>query len=159
MRKMVICSCKQCGNNFSCRESFVKRGYGFFCSKECRNNSFSTKLTKSCGFCSKPVNVRPSQLKKSKSGLVFCNRLCKEKAQRLENKIIVVSNYKNGLSQYRTLAFRLHKNQCNRCGYNKHLEILDVHHKDRDRNNNSIDNLEILCPNCHALEHRIKAIP
>ena len=42
---------------------------------------------------------------------------------------------------------------CNRCGYTKHPEILVGHHKDRNRNNNSIVNIEILCPNCHALEH------
>jgi 5-methylcytosine-specific restriction endonuclease McrA len=42
---------------------------------------------------------------------------------------------------------------CNRCGFDAHPEILTVHHKDRDRSNNLTDNLEVLCPNCHALEH------
>lgn len=28
---------------------------------------------------------------------------------------------------------------------------LELHHKDGDRHNNRLDNLEILCPNCHAL--------
>lgn len=42
---------------------------------------------------------------------------------------------------------------CNRCGYNKEPKILGVHHKDRDRNNNDLINLEVLCPNCHSLEH------
>lgn len=27
---------------------------------------------------------------------------------------------------------------------------LELHHKDGNRNNNSIDNFELLCPNCHA---------
>lgn len=28
---------------------------------------------------------------------------------------------------------------------------LEVHHKDGDKTNNNLDNLQILCPNCHAL--------
>jgi 5-methylcytosine-specific restriction endonuclease McrA len=27
---------------------------------------------------------------------------------------------------------------------------LEVHHKDGDRNNNTFENYELLCPNCHA---------
>ena len=32
-------------------------------------------------------------------------------------------------------------------------EGLHVHHIDRDRENNDLSNLEILCANCHAIEH------
>ncbi len=28
---------------------------------------------------------------------------------------------------------------------------LELHHKDGDNTNNELDNLELLCPNCHAL--------
>jgi len=30
-----------------------------------------------------------------------------------------------------------------------------VHHKDRNRENNEIENLELLCPNCHSEDHFI----
>jgi hypothetical protein len=43
--------------------------------------------------------------------------------------------------------------ECEDCGYNDHPEILVIHHRDRDRTNNSLFNLAILCPNCHAIEH------
>jgi 5-methylcytosine-specific restriction endonuclease McrA len=43
--------------------------------------------------------------------------------------------------------------KCERCGYDEHPEILGVHHKDRNRQNNHSSNLEVLCPNCHSLEH------
>jgi hypothetical protein len=36
-------------------------------------------------------------------------------------------------------------------------DILDVHHIDEDRSNNSIDNLVYLCPNHHSLLHRNKS--
>lgn len=48
--------------------------------------------------------------------------------------------------------------KCVRCGYSEHPEILGVHHIDEDRNNNTLSNLAVLCPNCHSLAHR-KHIP
>jgi 5-methylcytosine-specific restriction endonuclease McrA len=43
--------------------------------------------------------------------------------------------------------------ECERCGYNEVAAVLGVHHKDRNRKNNAIENLEVLCPNCHSIEH------
>ena len=45
--------------------------------------------------------------------------------------------------------------KCERCSYNKY-EILQVHHKNKDRNDNNIDNLELICPNCHFEEHYLE---
>jgi len=45
--------------------------------------------------------------------------------------------------------------KCERCGYKKY-EILHVHHKNRNRNDNSMENLEIICPNCHYEEHYLE---
>lgn len=44
---------------------------------------------------------------------------------------------------------------CERCGYAT-VEILQVHHRDRNRKNNNIDNLELICPNCHFEEHYLE---
>ena len=44
---------------------------------------------------------------------------------------------------------------CERCNYGKY-QILQVHHKNRDRKNNGLKNLELVCPNCHAEEHYLK---
>jgi len=41
---------------------------------------------------------------------------------------------------------------CEKCGYDKY-EILQVHHKNRDVNDNRMENLELICPNCHCEEH------
>ena len=55
----------------------------------------------------------------------------------------------------RSLKIRLLEQRgkiCERCSYNKY-EILQVHHIDRDKKNNNLDNLELVCPNCHYEEH------
>ena len=43
---------------------------------------------------------------------------------------------------------------CEKCGLTKWLDediILEVHHLDGDRTNNVLENLQLFCPNCHAL--------
>jgi hypothetical protein len=54
-------------------------------------------------------------------------------------------------NQYRELAFSEHGEQCQRCGATEELE---VHHRDRDREKNDVENLEVLCHGCHADEHQ-----
>ena len=62
-----------------------------------------------------------------------------------------------------TLGFKARKDrlileqgeQCEQCGYDEARRkdgklILELHHKDGNRDNNSRKNLEIVCPNCHA---------
>ena len=54
----------------------------------------------------------------------------------------------------RLLREGLKENQCEHCGNTKWLGLpipLELHHKDGDRTNNSLQNIELLCPNCHAL--------
>ncbi len=64
---------------------------------------------------------------------------------------------KNAASKYRATALSVKEQKCERCGYNKHPEILIVHHIDRNRKNGVKENLELLCPNCHEEEHLLKA--
>ena len=52
----------------------------------------------------------------------------------------------------KTSLLTLRGAKCERCGYEK-FKILHVHHKDRNRNNNALKNLELICPNCHCEEH------
>ena len=54
---------------------------------------------------------------------------------------------------YRRITFADKPKICERCGYDKHKAAIIIHHKDRDRNNAAIENLEVLCCNCHAIEH------
>ncbi|MFA6524571.1 MAG: HNH endonuclease signature motif containing protein [Candidatus Paceibacterota bacterium] len=59
---------------------------------------------------------------------------------------------------FRVLKLKLIKERgknCERCNYNRY-EILQIHHKDRNRINNDKENLEIICPNCHYEEHLLE---
>lgn len=42
---------------------------------------------------------------------------------------------------------------CERCGYDEVPGVLETHHKDRNRRNNALPNLEVLCPTCHSVDH------
>ena len=50
---------------------------------------------------------------------------------------------------------KLRDNKCERCNFDKYY-ILQMHHKNRNRNDNSIENLELICPNCHYEEHHFR---
>lgn len=58
------------------------------------------------------------------------------------------NRYKDGIGIYHRLLN--HITECERCGSDENLL---VHHKDRNRRNNSLDNLEKLCKRCHQEEH------
>lgn len=66
-------------------------------------------------------------------------------------------NWVNGASSYRNIALEHYGPRCNQCLWDKEVKILQVHHKDRDRSNNCLENLEILCPTCHDYEHYLSS--
>ncbi len=71
----------------------------------------------------------------------FCKYVMKGSVQsnKLRNKLI-----REGFKEAR----------CEICGnskWNGKPIPLEVHHKDGDKNYNSLENLQLLCPNCHAL--------
>lgn len=46
---------------------------------------------------------------------------------------------------------------CQRCGFEAMVkDQIDVHHKNGNHKDNSIENLESLCANCHRLEHAMQ---
>lgn len=43
--------------------------------------------------------------------------------------------------------------KCERCGYADVAGVLELHHVDRNRRNNRPENLLVLCPTCHSVDH------
>jgi 5-methylcytosine-specific restriction endonuclease McrA len=100
---------------------------------------------RACLVCGKPILA--GENKKT------CSRSCANKNRSGIN--YKTGNRKNKVKYYKGLKIRLLElkgNSCERCGYNKQ-EILQIHHRDRNHSNNSIKNLELICPNCHFEEH------
>lgn len=51
------------------------------------------------------------------------------------------------------------EDRCEKCGLTEWMGekiTLELHHKNMDHYDNSLENLQILCPNCHALVHKQK---
>lgn len=159
----LLKNCEACSKEFSVRPIDLKRGFGKFCSVKCsskhQNRRKANLITINCSLCEKIIQRKESQIKKSKSGLLFCCKRHKDLAQRLSSgfSLIYPSHYKDGkFIDYRKLAFDFYEHKCSECQFSNIL-ALDVHHKDANRNNNIITNLQILCANCHTIKHRTKA--
>lgn len=63
------------------------------------------------------------------------------------------SSFIDGSSEpyYQRIAYSMKERKCEQCG--KTASRLDVHHEDKNRANNSKENIRILCVSCHAKHH------
>lgn len=150
-----------------------------FCSRSCGALYVRISIKRNCEICNKEFEHISSRSNKAK----YCSRLCYYKSKGNQGKFTYTCHHchkefighaahsrkfcskkcvgKSNKETWRgtfstirkNMAARNMINQCNRCGYNTEPKILGVHHIDRNRKNNDISNLEILCPNCHSLEH------
>ena len=145
--------CDNCNKDYSKQQRLAEgAAQEHYCSTTCYNQAdVSNKYEHLyCAHCNKAFRRLKSKMK-SKSGLYFCCREHKDLGQTYI-KEIQPSHYGTGLPDYRKIAFEHYELKCDDCS-NKDIRVLQVHHKDRNRNNNSVDNLQILCANCHCIEH------
>ncbi len=139
--------CLECKRPIYRRPQEISRNGGrVYCSMKCYG--IACRKVKPCIVCNKPILAGLN--KKT------CNRSCAN----ISRTGIV---YKNGrlrdmVVSQRALKIRLLNDrgkECEKCGFDK-FQILHVHHKDRNRLNNSLNNLELICPNCHYAEHYLE---
>lgn len=110
-----------------------------------------------CVICGK--ELKPNQS-------TYCSNECRKEAEDRQYKEYI-ERWKKGEEAGHTASYKIHKyvkryllekynNSCQECGWNKenphtHNVPLQIHHIDGDCTNNSEENLQLLCPNCHAL--------
>ncbi len=85
-----------------------------------------------------------------------CSRECSNRNR--EGIKYKIGRPRDKFKSYQAIKTRLLENRagtCERCSYNK-KEILQVHHKNRNRKDNTDSNLELICPNCHSEEHYLE---
>ena len=60
----------------------------------------------------------------------------------------------------RLLKEGIKEHKCECCGNTEwmgHKIVLELHHIDGDHNNNKLENLQFLCPNCHSITDNFKS--
>ncbi len=147
-------NCKHCFQLFSLPAKYLRRTY--YCSRSCAQHARYPKKENnvSCATCNTEFYRATSKQRSTKSGLFFCSQSCKYKAQRIGGiRSIMPDHFGTTAKNYRLIGFRTYEAECVGCGYNHHPKVLDVHHIDCDRSNNSPDNLLICCPTCHREYH------
>ena len=129
-----------------------------FCCRSCAAsyNNKDKKITKVCLNCGK-------ELEYTKYDKKYCSNKCQIDYQYKQYIQDWKQGLKNGLSgkyqissYIRRYLFEKYDNKCCKCGWSETnpasgLIPLEVHHIDGNYRNNNEDNLELLCPNCHAL--------
>ena len=147
---MLLLKFRICHNQFYVKPRHQKLGHDKICSLKYRHESQKTGVWKKCHTCGKEIWKNQTALKKSSSGYFFCNRSCSMSWKNAELR--ASSNHplwKGGGATYRGRLLRKGgKISCCRCGNNDE-RVLETHHKDHNRQHNSLDNLVWLCRNCH----------
>jgi len=117
-----------------------------FCSQICFGRS--NRRESPCVICDKPILA--SQNKKT------CSRACSNTNRSgIKYKIGSPKDKVKNKQAIKLRIIALRGPVCERCGYSK-IEILHVHHRDRNHKNNEFSNLELICPNCHYEEHYLE---
>ena len=133
--------CRTCNKIFDVIK--IRQFIARYCSSECYHKAMTGRgsIAYVCRHCGKKFQDAPSHKR------VYCSRACVNKTAHKSFKPTYTTVRK-------TMERRGMLKQCARCGFKKVPQILGVHHKDRKRSNNALNNLEVLCPNCHSIEHQ-----
>lgn len=133
--------CLNCNEEFFDFPSSNKK----FCSRRCfdeytiKMSEMNQKITMSvcCSMCSKSFDTKLNKLGNKN---FFCSKECRKRYSKLKRKF-----------DYKEKAYAQYGKICDRCNS---VETLLVHHKDGNRLNNDIFNLQVLCRKCHTALHK-----
>lgn len=139
--------CSNCHNDFTPKSSDQK-----FCSRSCSasvNNRLFPKRVRKKRFCSYCGNLLNYDNHK------YCSLDC-QMALRRKNIDLMIENGNYHTKSHRVLReylIRFRGQRCESCGLMEWLQkpiSLEVEHMDGNSENNRLDNVKLLCPNCHS---------
>jgi hypothetical protein len=93
----------------------------------------------------------------------FCCSKCSQEYRRQEQFTKIENGYKVGIRPLKRYIIFKRGNKCECCGWGKINPVtgkcpVELEHVDGNHENNSFDNLKLLCPNCHSLTPTYKAL-
>jgi len=140
-KEKVKKTCLNCNEEFFDFPSSEKK----FCSRKCfdERTMKMSEINKNvimsvcCLMCGKSFDKK---LNKINNRNFFCSKECKTRYGKIKRKF-----------DYRKKAYAQYGKICDRCNS---VEKLIVHHKDGNRLNNDIFNLQVLCRKCHMVLHK-----
>lgn len=152
-------SCEQCGREFTLAYSTDPKR---FCSRSC-SASFNNRHAKPgrgpLGTCAS----ESCESRVKRVGASYCSNRCSFAHRRqelisrfLSGENVSTANRKELPRAIRNYLLDLSGQKCSRCGWSEVSPTLgrvplQVDHEDGDASNNTINNLRVLCPNCHSL--------
>jgi len=151
----MVLICTRCKNEFQRPTKWVSanRCHGTlpYCSRKCSDAAHKKQVMLNCDECRKEISKQQSKFNRAEKH--FCSKQC---ANTFRGRLIRGINhpyYKSGISSYRKRALEQYGEKCTICGYSI-SSVLEVHHRDKNRNNNVMQNLDVLCPT-HHVEYEI----
>lgn len=154
-KKDIVKYCLNCDEEISNEKTFCNNK----CSAEFNNKLREKKTKSNCILCGKEVN---------KNGNVYCSHKCQHNYEYEK----YINKWKNGeedgkrgecqISHYiKRYIFEKYDNKCSKCGWGIKNEFtgnipLEIEHIDGNSQNNTEENLTLLCPNCHSLTKTYK---
>lgn len=150
---MPMVPCGQCKTDFYAKPSWLAKGHGKYCSSTCQFQAQKRGREISCAVCGTVTYKQLKDIERSKSGKFFCSKSCQTIWR---NQLYIGErhkNFKTGTASYRVIMKRHGIPMlCSLCA-TADSRVLAVHHIDKNRQNNKIENLAWLCHNCHFLVH------
>lgn len=109
----------------------------------------TVKNQPTCFYCGKIVENKNKKYRKK-----FCSTDCQY------DMYVETSEGKAGIDAIRSYLHRKKKGKCDYCGIDRWMDneiSLEVHHINGNWIDNSLENLLLLCPNCHSQTDNFKA--
>jgi hypothetical protein len=151
--------CAYCGKPVDRILAHVKNSKSklFFCNQQCRKKALvknpylfnKTKIIQ-CYKCGLNIEVDGRASRK------LCDKCKPIKNKQISwAKVLIgeeIVNFHSSLRKY-LIKNKIKENKCESCGLTEWKDkplVMHLHHKDGNRKNNKLENLEMNCPNCHT---------